>query len=160
MKPESLLSRLRNDFKKCLSHSCRKVGCSLAVASFSRDRIAIIDCDKYIKCHTLEGKLCDYIVFWQEGDISLAVAELKGGLLKAETAVKQIMGGLKLAAHMADGYAVARFYPVLLYRRGPSAMESKTLRKRKVSFGGKRHFVIAKRCGAELRAIMDNTAER
>jgi len=156
MKSDVFQSRLRVKFAKCICTSCKEEGCELRLGSLSKHGLIIIDADKYRECHGFKERLCDYILFYLKGSSSVAVVELKGGLVKAEEARQQIKNGSKVAAQITESHKVSNFLPILLHGRGVTRLETKTLKskKAKVRFQGKDYMIIIERCGSQLSEII------
>ena len=154
MKGNVFQSHLRAKFAKCICTSCKERSCELRLGSLPSRSLIIIDVNKYRECCNFRGKLCDYILFYLEGSTTVAVVELKGGLVEADVAQKQIENGSKVAEQITGSHPVSNFFPILLHGRPIHYLDIKTLRKARVPFQGKNYMIIIEQCGSQLREIL------
>jgi hypothetical protein len=154
MKGDIFQSRLRAKFAKCICTSCKRRGCKLRLGSLPTHSLILIDADKYRGCYSFKGRLCDYILFYLGGSLSIAVVELKSGLIKADVAQKQIENGSKVAEQITEPHRVSNFLPILLYGRRVKRLDIQTLKKVEVRFQGKDYMIIIERCGSQLSEII------
>lgn len=154
MKGDVFQSHLRVKFAKCICTSCRRRGCELALGSLSSHSLILIDADKYKECYNFRGRLCDYILLYLQGSSTVAVVELKSGLVSSGVAQKQIENGSKIAEQITEARPVSNFLPILLHGRRIHHLDIKMLRRAKVPFQGKNYMIIIERCGSLLRDIL------
>ena len=154
MRGDTFKSHLQARFAKCICDSCKRRGCKLGLGSLPSHSFILIDADKYKECCKFRGRLCDYILFYLEGSPTIAVVELKSGLIEASKAQKQIENGSKVAEQVTGAHLVSNFLPILLHRRPIHSLDIKTLRKARVPFQGKNYMIIIERCGSQFRGIL------
>ena len=107
--------------------------------------------DKHQQQHGTNGKLCDRLIFTSRDKEVVCSVELKGGRsVKVPDAIRQIQGGLDLAATLVDSPSELNWYPLLAYSGSMSSKGTQLLRARKVSFGGKKRLVDRVNCGFSL----------
>jgi len=110
---------------------------------------------RYQANHGVKGKLCDYIVFWATPKVELVVpTELKGGQPDARKAVAQIQNGARLADELISSHTYGLAFLPLLVHRGLGTIESRVLRKRRVTFRAKKYPVATARCGSRLADVL------
>jgi hypothetical protein len=103
----------------------------------------------------VRGKLCDCIVFWAASDLELVVpAELKGRQADARESVAQIQNGATLADELVASHTYELGFLPLLVHRGLGTIESKLLRRLRVTFRAKRYAVATARCGSRLTDVL------
>ena len=154
MRGHTFRSHLQTSFAKCICTSCEKEDCQLGLDSLSSYSLIIIDADKYREYCNFKGRLCDYMLFYLEGGTTVGVIELKSGLTKVDVAQRQIRNGSKIAAQVIGSHKVSNFLPILLHGRRIKRLDILTLRRAKVPFQGKSHYIIVERCGSQLRRIL------
>lgn len=136
--------------------SCRKEECRLQLDVGPKAELTVIDCDRCQGGGIQRGKICDYFVFQSEGRrSSLFVVEMKSGAADMSHALGQLQAGCDWVARLAGSDEVDWCYPLLLTGRGGHAAEIKVLRNRRVTFKGKRLFVVRERCGSSLSQVIE-----
>jgi len=112
------IDSIRRKYPKCISNSCAAPKCRLLVGRISRDCLAILELDRYTHYYANTNcKMCDFLVFHYEGDITVCAAELKGGSIKAKEARDQIQEGARLAERIMSNYRTRKFFPILVHNR-------------------------------------------
>jgi len=112
------IESVRRKYEKCVSNSCSAHGCKLLVGTVKLDYLVILDLDEYVRFYAdNNGKICDFIVFYCEGDIIVCAAELKSGSFKAKEVKDQIQEGARIAERILSRHLTNKFYPVLVRNR-------------------------------------------
>jgi hypothetical protein len=148
MSSKPLAKAVRSHGNCCFIETCSEGKCKVELPS---DGIfSCISGTQYQANHDPDKRLCDCIVFWSRAakDIAIAV-ELKGGSIPANKALDQLQGGADLVEQLTEQPRKIRFFAVLVLRR-VHAMETRILRRRRISFRGQAQLVSLARCGDKL----------
>ncbi len=106
----------------------------------------------YQQNHQWSGKLCDHVVFWlPDADTKVGVVELKSKNPSTSEVQKQLQGGSDLAARLLP--QVATEFVAAVLHQGMNSMGLKSLASKKVTFRGKRHRIVQKRCGTAFQRL-------
>ena len=128
--------------------------CSLRLADFKGDSLAIISGTKYQNNHSFEGKLADRIIFSEKDGGFVCVAELKSGKWKTADTIEQVRNGFMVAAKLLAGTKVDSWYPLVLSNSGPKPIDVQIIQKDAIAFQGEilrlRHF----HCNTELAQVV------
>ncbi len=154
MRGKTFKSYLQSSFAECICSSCERKGCKLVLDSLDTHHLIIIDADEYKKREDVKGRICDFFLFYLAGGTSLAIVELKSGLVKALVAKAQVENSSRVAFRIMDAHTVSNFLPIILYGRGISRLDSQVLRQVKVRFQGKDWMIIVEPCGSHFTEII------
>ena len=140
----------------CVVDRCEDQGCELVLNGFDPNRLATIGGTNYQAEHRFNGRLCDFIVFGDDGQRFICAAELKGGAnFSPSWAFDQIQNGLNVADDIAREHTIDSWFPLLLH-----AWDILPWRKARyflanqVEFRGERRTIQAEPCGSELKPIV------
>ena len=140
----------------CLVDECEDQGCELALDGFDPDQISAIGGTNYQQRHRFTGRLGDFIVFGDDGQRFICVAEMKGGgNFGPRLALDQIQNGLTVADDNSGEHTVDFWFPLLLYA-GPT-LPSRKLRfflANQVEFRGERKTIQVEPCGSQLKPLV------
>ena len=149
---------IRQEHPCCLTTSVRENRCSLRLANFRGDSLAIINGTKYQTNHRdrTSGKLADRIIFSARDAGFVCVAELKGGSWKARDTVEQVRSGFELAQQFLDSQQVqiGLSIPLVLSRQGINPGDGHVLENNPLGLPGNRRRLIHSHCNTELDEIM------
>ena len=148
-----VLSRLRARLGAACVERCNKDNCSLGLDGLSRDNRVIMDCDRYLPAS--DRLRCDYVLFYDDGQVHSAPVEFKSGSIHASAVLNQLQAGANIAASLTSNRDVQDCTPVLLHR-GIRRQEIAVLRRRplKVRFRGKGFTVTIGRCGSQFTDLV------
>ena len=131
-----------------LSDSCRRDRCQVSMEEIPSRRI-VADADRAFPAHRMEGKRCDYVLFFISAakDTLFAVPmELKSGGVDASEVFEQLQRG----AEFADLFVPKAFrticHPVLFHGKSIHPKQRKTLNRAKVLFRGRQLTIKTARC--------------
>lgn len=149
---------IRQKHACCLTTSARENNCSLRLANFRGDSLAIISGTKYQANHRdqISGKLADRIIFSTRDGGFVCVAELKGRSWKAREAVEQVRSGFDLAQQFLD-YQQVRVnlsLPLVLSRQGINRGDGHVIENNPLGLPESRRRLIHSHCDTELDDIM------
>lgn len=128
-----------------LADSCRRNGCRVSMQDVPSPRV-LVDVDAAFPAHEMEGKRCDYVLFFTgaEKDTLFAVPmELKSGGVDASEVSAQLKGGADFAHRFAPK---AVCHPILFYGKKLHEAQRKTLNRAKVRFRGLQLTIKTARC--------------
>ena len=148
-----VLSRLRARLGAACVERCNKDNCSLGLDGLDQDNRVIMDCDRY---PAISNNLrCDYVLFYDEGQVHSAPVEFKGKNTRTRKAIQQLQEGARLAETLMRPQDVRVCVPILLHR-GMRRQEINVLKKRspKIEFRGKRFTVRIGRCGSQFAQLV------
>lgn len=149
---------IRLEHPCCLTTSARENKCSLRLANFRGDSLAIINGTKFQSNHRdrIRGKLADRIVFSVRDGGFVCVAELKVGSWKARDTVEQVRSGFDLARQFLDSQQVqiGLSIPLVLSRQGINPGDGHVLENNPLGLPGSRRRLIHSHCDTELDEIM------
>ena len=150
-----VLSRLRTRLGAACVERCNKDNCSLGLDGLSRDNRVIMDCDRY---PPVRNKLrCDYMLFYDDGQVHSVPVEFKSKNTKTTEAVGQLQAGARLAETLMRPQDVQDCVPILLHR-GMRRQEINMLKRRrrtpKIKFREKEFTVRIGRCGSQFTSLV------
>lgn len=131
-----------------LSSSCSRDRCQVSMENVPSPRI-IADADKAFPAHGLQGKKCDYVLFFVHNTGQQFVAapiELKSGHVDASAVASQLQQGANFAKKFTPKGTDC--HPILIHgKKRIHSQERKTLNRAKVQFYGKSLTIKTARCG-------------
>ena len=149
---------IRQEHRCCLTTSARENKCSLRLANFRGDSLAIISGTKFQANHRdrIRGKLADRIIFSTQDDGFVCVADLKGRRWKAREAVEQVRSGFNLAQQFLESQRVRvnLSLPLILSRQGINPGDGHVIENNPLGLPGSRRRLIHSHCDTELGEIM------
>ena len=86
-----------------LSNSCRRDGCRVSMEDMPPCRV-VVDADRAFPAHKMEGKRCDYVLFFisaAKGTLFAVPIELKSGGVDASAVSEQLQRGAEFADRFA-----------------------------------------------------------
>lgn len=96
MNVDEILSGIRSRVgTENLSNTCRKDGCRVSMEDVPTPRI-VVDADRAFPAHNVEGKRCDYVLFFigtAADTLVIVPMELKGGTVDASVTSEQLQCG-------------------------------------------------------------------
>lgn len=108
---------------------------------------------KYQAGHSLQGKLCDLMLWWSKSPrIVTAAIELKSGTVDVGNLLGQLQAGANLIDQLSGEVSLS-FTPVLYHKR-MHVMDTRALRRRFVTFRGRKYSVQLLRCGDHVERIL------
>ena len=136
-----------------LSETCRKDGCRVSMKDVPTSRI-VVDADRAFPAHNVEGKRCDYVLFFIDtaaDTLVIVPMELKSGRVnasEASKASKQLQAGAEFANRFTRGHSGVKptCHPILFYGKGIHPMERKALNRAKVTFQNQKLTIKTARC--------------
>lgn len=153
---ETAASHIQRSRSCCLTTSCEEGRCSIKLPANGRDT-ACINGSEYQAHHGHHSRLADCIVFWSPAGAReiLAPVELKGGRVKAGTALTQLQNAARLAQDLLGTKCQQiRFRPLLVHRGSVHTNEIRLLRSRPIVFRKKRVLASPVRSGMSFaRAV-------
>ena len=146
---------IRQEHPCCLTTSARENQCSLRLANFTGDSLAIINGTKYQSNHgeRISGKLADRIIFSARDGGFVCVTELKGGSWRARDTIEQVKNGFVVAAELLRGIRVNSWFPLVLSGSGPRPIDERVLQRDLIPFQGQRLRLRHFHCNTELSQI-------
>ena len=139
-----------------LARSCRSQGCQGSLEGVPDQRV-LVDADKTFEDHRIEGKRCDYLLFFCKMGSDLLVAvpiELKGGSVDISDVSGQLQGGADVINSLALRGTEARCHPVLIHQRSLHPKERKELNRHKIRFRGQQLTIRITRCNRPRNLAM------
>ena len=151
MNVDDILSGIRSRVgRENLSNTCRKDGCRVSMEDVPTPRI-VVDADRAFPAHNVEGKRCDYVLFFigtAADTLVIVPMELKGGTVDASVTSEQLQGGAKFADRMTRGHSGVKptCHPILFHGNRIHKMERKALNRTKVTFRNQQLTIKTARC--------------
>ena len=137
----------------CVVDRCEDQGCELVLNGFDPNRLSTIRGTNYQAEHRFNGRLCDFIVFGDDGQRFICAAELKGGAnFRPRLAFDQIQNGLTVTDDNSGEHTVDVWFPLLLYS-GPKP-KLRFFLANQVEFRGERKTIQVEPCGSQLKPIV------
>ena len=140
----------------CVVDRCEDQGCELVLDGFDPDLLAIVGGTNYQSKHRFTERLCDFIVFGDDGQRFVCAVELKGGgNFRPNQAFDQMQNGLNVADDNAGKHTIDSWFPLLLY--GGQIRPWRKFRfflANQVEFRGERKTIQAEPCGSVLKPIL------
>lgn len=141
-------SRVRTDN---LSDTCSRDGCHVSMTDVPAHRIAV-DADRAFPAHHVEGKRCDYVLFFigtAADTLVIVPMELKSGTVDASAASEQLQGGATFADLMTQDHSGVKptCHPILFHGKPIHEKERKALNRAKVTFRSRKLTIKTARCG-------------
>jgi len=103
------------------------------------------------------NKICDHLVFVESrgGKLIIAVVEFKSRSAHANEVCEQLNNGAQVARQIFEDCSNGdfSFYPIVIAKRWRSP-ELRMLRKKWVTFSGRKYHIINGECGASLEALV------
>lgn len=151
-------SRVRTDN---LSDTYSRDGCRVCMTDVPTSRIAV-DADRAFPAHNVEGKRCDYVLFFigtAADTLVIVPMELKSGKVDVSDASKQLQGGAKFAELMTRGHPGVKptCHPILFHGNRIHKMERKALNRAKVTFRNRQLTIKTARCGQPLARVLKSS---
>ena len=134
-----------------LSNSCRRDGCRVFMEDVPSHRV-LVDADLAFPAHQMEGKRCDYVLFFTgtHKDTLFAVPmELKSGGVDASEVSAQLQRGADFAHRFAAQDFEAVCHPVLVHGGSIHPKQRRILNRAKVRFRGRRLTINTARCNRQ-----------
>lgn len=136
-----------------LSDSCSGDGCRVFTTGVPTDRV-IVDADRAFPAHNIEGKRCDYVLFFlstAKDTLVVVPMELKSGRVDVSDASEQLQRGADFANRFAPAQSGVKpvCHPVLFHGKGLHNKERTDLNRTKVRFRGQRLTIKTARCGRQ-----------
>lgn len=131
-----------------MARRCRSVGNSGACAFCSGPGSVVLDCDQIMESGLLSGVGPDCIVFEKDGELHVAVVELKGRRYRLGHAIAQLEAGKALAVKILSDLGIKnyRIYLIIVAPSHPgSALRVKRAMQRSMS--ARHSTIITARCG-------------
>ena len=131
-----------------LTRSCRSQGCRGSLEKIPDQRV-LVHVDNAFEAHRIEGKRCDYLLFFCKVDDDSLVAvpiELKGGSVDASDVREQLQGGADFINSLALQGAKALCRPVLIHQRSLHPKERNELNRHKIRFQGRPRTIRTAGC--------------
>ena len=131
-----------------LSASCEENDCIASLEDVPMPRV-VVDVNKAFPAHRIEGKRCDYIVFFMnaaEDRLVTVPIELKGGSVDASEVSEQLQGGSDFANRLAPRKCGTIFRPILIHGRGIHKNQKKGLNRAKIRFRGTNSTIETTHC--------------
>ena len=131
-----------------LSDACSRDRCRVSMEGVPLPRVAV-DADLAFPAHKMEGRRCDYVLFFQGTDTDTLFAvpmELKSGGVDASEVSAQLQGGADFAHRFAPQHYEAVCHPVLFHGRSIHPKQRKALNRAKVRFRGRQLTISTARC--------------
>ena len=131
-----------------LSDSCRRDRCQVSMEEIPSRRI-VADADRAFPAHRMEGKRCDYVLFFISAakDTLFAVPmELKSGGVDASEVFEQLQRGAEFADLFVPKAFRTSCHPVLFHGKSIHPKQRKTLNRAKVLFRGRQLTIKTARC--------------
>ncbi len=153
----SIVAGIRNTHQDCcMTDRYEDEGCVLDMRGLQPNSLTGINGSNYQSNHRWQGRLCDRIIIGQSHGSFVCAVELKGGRnITMSDAIKQIQGGLDLAASLLQVRSPDKWYPLLAYSGSMTKRESTMLRRIKVSYRGGKALVDRIACGSTLLAYLN-----
>lgn len=141
-------SRVRTDN---LSATCSRDGCQVSMTDVPASRI-VVDADRAFPAHHVEGKRCDYVLFFigtAADTLVIVPMELKSGTVDASEASEQLQGGAKFADRFTPDHSGVKptCHPILFHGKPIHEKERKALNRAKVTFRSQQLTIKTARCG-------------
>lgn len=141
-------SRVKTDN---LSNTCSRDGCQVSMTDVPASRI-VVDADRAFPAHHVEGKRCDYVLFFigTAADTLVVVPmELKSGTVDPSKASEQLQGGAKFADLMTRDHSgvTPTCHPILFHGKRIHEKDRKALNRAKVTFRSQRLTIKTAYCG-------------
>jgi hypothetical protein len=129
----------------CWVSRCRESGCAVRLPA--RGSKLCMSGSEYQQRHSPAQKLCDCLVFWEDGASEIACSiELKAGTPDVAEAAEQLQAGARIVEELVAECEGVEFFPILA--SGNMTMpEMKVLERRKVRFRGRDFPIIRLKCG-------------
>lgn len=131
-----------------LSDSCRRDRCQVSMEEIPSRRV-VADADRAFPAHRMEGKRCDYVLFFMSTakDTLFAVPmELKSGGVDASEVSEQLQRGAEFAGRFVPKAFKVACHPVLFHGKSIHPKQRKTLNRAKVRFRGRQLTIKTARC--------------
>ncbi len=109
----------------------------------------VVDADRAFPAHGMEGKRCDYVLFFVGGskDTLFGVPmELKSGTVDASEVSEQLRRGAEFVRRFTTRGSKSICHPVLFHGKGIHPKQRKTLNRAKVRFRGRELTITTARC--------------
>ena len=138
-----------------LASSCSRDGCRVFLTGIPSPR-AIADIDRAFPAQKMEGKRCDFVLFFKGGkDVLFSVPmELKSGDVDASKVVVQLQAGAEFVDRVARNFSNSTCRPILFHGGRLHRKQRGELNRAKVRFRGQALTISTARCGRH-----DNLAE-
>ena len=152
MNVDEVLNAIRSQVgEESLSDSCKRDGCRVSLESVpSPSRRVLVDADSAFPAHAIEGKRCDYVLFFIKTaphTLLTVPIELKsGGVNSASEVSEQLQSGAEFAERFAPEAIESLCRPVLFHGRKIHQMELKRLNRFKIHFRGYPLTIQTARC--------------
>ena len=144
-----VLDRIRSQVgAENLSDSYIRDGCRVSMEDVPSRRV-VADVDRAFPAHRMEGKRCDYVLFFISAakDTLFAVPmELKSGGVDASEVSTQLQRGAEFAERFAPSAFRSICHPVLFHGKSIHPKQRKTLNRAKVRFRGRQLTIKTARC--------------
>lgn len=131
-----------------LARFCRSQGCRGSMEGVPHQRV-LVHADKAFEAHRIEGKRCDYLLFFCKIDTDSLVAvpiELKGSSVDVSDVHQQLQRGANFINSLALQGSEALCRPVLIHQRSLHPKERKVLNRHKIRFQGQQLTIRITRC--------------
>ena len=108
----------------------------------------VVDADLAFPAHKIEGKKCDFILFFFEnaGRFLTVPVELKGGNVDASEAQEQLQKGADFANRVMPADVNSICSPILIHEKSIHTKQRTTLNRAKVRFRGQQLTIKTARC--------------
>ncbi len=131
-----------------LAGSCRSQGCRGSMEGIPAQRV-LVHADNAFEAHRIEGKRCDYLLFFCKVDDESLVAvpiELKGRSIDVSDVHKQLQQGADFIDDLALQGVEALCLPVLIHDGSLHPKERDELNRHKIQFQGQSRTIRTGRC--------------
>ena len=152
MNADDVLSGIRSRVgRDNLSDTCSRDGCQVSMTDVPAHRI-VVDADRAFPAHHVEGKRCDYVLFFigtAADTLVIVPMELKSGTVDASEASEQLQGGATFADLMTRDHSGVNptCHPILFHGKPIHEKERKALNRAKVTFRSQQLTIKTARCG-------------
>lgn len=144
----NVLDRIRSKVGTSnLSDSCSRDKCRVYMTDVPSPRV-VVDVDRMFPDGRLDGKQCDYVLFFVAAGAGMLVAapiELKSG--DASKASAQLRQGVGIVEDVAPAGSDTVCLPILFHGKGIHRKQRQALNRAKVLFRGRHLTIKTARCG-------------
>lgn len=152
MNADDILSGIRSRVgTDNLSDTCSRDGCQVSMTDVPASRI-VVDADRAFPAHHVEGKRCDYVLFFigtAADTLVIVPMELKSGGINASAASEQLQQGTKFADRFTPDHSGVKptCHPILFHGKRIDEKDRKALNRAKVTFRSQKLTIKTARCG-------------
>lgn len=131
-----------------LATSCKEGGCEASLADVPFPRV-VVSANKAFPAHKIEGKRCDYILFFMnaaENALVTVPIELKGDRVNVSEVSEQLQRGADFVNCFAPITFDSDCHPILFHNSSIHPADRKRLNRAKVQFRGIHLTINTARC--------------